>query len=232
MKRLFVIIMLFWNIFSGQCAEPADWANKARYAASNKELSQVVDTSRVVMMGNSITEFWEETHPDFFVAHHLVGRGIGGQVSSQMLARFRQDVLNLKPRVVVINCGTNDIAENNGPYDEDITMDNIVSMTELALDHGIRVVLSSVLPTDSFIWNQGVKDVVGKIKRLNERILGYCQEKHLPYIDYFSWMTANGTTMISDYTDDGVHPSPAGYDVMEVRLLEMLNKLNLCYNNQ
>jgi lysophospholipase L1-like esterase len=72
-----------------------------------------------------------------------------------------------------------------------------------------------------------VKDVVGKIKRLNERILGYCQEKHLPYIDYFSWMTANGTTMISDYTDDGVHPSPAGYDVMEVRLLEMLNKLNL-----
>ena len=232
MKRILIIIMLFWNLFSGQCAEPADWANKARYSESNKELSLTVDTSRVVMMGNSITEFWEETHPDFFVDHHLVGRGISGQVSSQMLARFRQDVINLKPHVVVINCGTNDIAENNGPYDEDITMDNIISMTELALAHGIRVVLSSVLPTDHFIWNPAVKDVAGKVKRLNGRIQDYCKEKHLPYIDYHSWMTADGSSMISDYTDDGVHPSPAGYDVMEARLLEMLNKLNLYYNNQ
>ena len=164
MKRIFVIIMLFWNLFSGHCAEPADWANKARYAQSNIELSQVVDSARIVMMGNSITEYWEELHPGFFVENHLVGRGIGGQVSSQMLARFRQDVINLKPRAVVINCGTNDIAENNGPYDEDITMDNIMSMTELALAHGIQVVLSSVLPTDRFVWNTGVKDVVGMVK--------------------------------------------------------------------
>lgn len=232
MKRFFIIIMLFWNLFNGLCAEPADWANKARYARANQELSRVVDTTRIVLMGNSITEFWEETHPGFFTSNHLVGRGISGQVSSQMLARFRQDVINLKPRVVVINCGTNDIAENNGPYDEDVTMDNIVSMTELAQAHGIEVVLSSVLPCDEFCWNPQVQHVVKKIKHLNERILEYCNAKQIPYIDYFSSMTADGSSLNKGFTEDGVHPNAAGYDIMEIKLMEVLQKLNLCNNNQ
>lgn len=232
MKRIFVIIMLFWNLFSGHCAEPADWANKARYAQSNIELFQVVDSARIVMMGNSITEYWEELHPGFFVENHLVGRGIGGQVSSQMLARFRQDVINLKPRAVVINCGTNDIAENNGPYDEDITMDNIMSMTELALAHGIQVVLSSVLPTDRFVWNTGVKDVVGKIGRLNARIKAYCEARQIPFLNYFPSLTADGSSMAAEYTDDGVHPNLTGYAVMEPLLLKQLIQSNLYYQNQ
>lgn len=224
---------MFWNLVFGNMAHEQDWANKARYARANAELlahsNQPVE---VVMMGNSITEYWEELHPQFFVKHRLIDRGISGQVSTQMLARFRQDVINLRPRIVVINCGTNDIAENNGPYDEDITMDNIESMTELALSHGIHVVLSSVLPTDNFIWNPTVKDVVGKIQRLNSRIMSYCATKHIPYLDYYPSMTCDGRSMTKRLTDDGVHPNSAGYDVMEVKLLEMLSRINQYYNQQ
>lgn len=217
--------MLLWNIFAAH-AESPDWANKARYEAANERLSQVADSARVVLMGNSITEFWNDSHPQFFTANHLVGRGISGQVSSQMLARFRQDVLNLKPRAVVINCGTNDIAENNGPYDEDITMDNIMSMTELARAHGIEVILSSVLPTDSFIWNPQVKDVSAKVQHLNQRIMAYCETNHIPYIDYYSSMVdAKGVAMNAGYTEDGVHPNSTGYDVMEIKLLDMLESI-------
>lgn len=228
MKRILIIIIMFWNLLFGQAAEPADWANKARYAQDNKTLLALPeDPLRVVMMGNSITEFWEETHPDFFTDNHLVCRGIGGQVSSQMLARFRQDVINLKPHIVVINCGTNDIAENNGPYDEDITLDNIKSMTELALAHGIEVVLTSVLPCDKFIWNPSVPRVPEKIANLNSRIMGYIAKlSHVYYLDYFTYMTLDGRSMNSSFTDDGVHPNSQGYEVMEAKLLERLQLLN------
>jgi lysophospholipase L1-like esterase len=217
----------------GHHAQAQDWANKARYAKANMELlSHEADPQRVVLLGNSITEGWKDAHPQFFTINHLVGRGISGQVSSQMLARFRQDVINLKPQIVVINCGTNDIAENNGPYDEDITMDNIVSMSELALANGIQVVLSSVLPTDHFIWNPDVEQIVEKIHHLNQRIIEYCNSRHIPYLDYYTSMTNNSASMIEAYTDDGVHPNSAGYDVMEAKLKEMFETLNQYYNNQ
>lgn len=228
MKRLIIAIIMFWNLLFGHEAIAQDWANKARYAQANQEMAaREHDPLRVVLMGNSITEFWEETHPAFFKANHLVGRGISGQVSSQMLARFRQDAINLKPRIVVINCGTNDIAENNGPYDEDITMDNIMSMTELALTHGIEVVLTSVLPCDQFCWNPSAHHVPEKIHRLNQRIVAYSDtNQHIHYLDYFSTMTHDGRSMIKSFTEDGVHPNSAGYDMMEVKLTEMLNILN------
>ena len=216
---------MFWNLLFGNAAQAQDWANKAHYAQANKLLlAAPEDSLRVVMMGNSITEFWEETHPDFFTANHLVCRGISGQVSSQMLARFWQDVINLKPSIVVINCGTNDIAENNGPYDEDITLDNIKSMTELALANGIDVVLTSVLPCDGFCWNPSVKNVPEKIANLNMRIMGYIAHKtHVYYLDYFTFMTIDGNSMNKDYSEDGVHPNAMGYDVMETKLMERLN---------
>ena len=218
---------MFWNLFNCLGAESVDWAYKGRYEKENKQLRAAgEDSLRVVMMGNSITEFWFETHPQFFTSNHLVGRGIGGQVSSQMLARFRQDVINLEPRIVVINCGTNDIAENNGPYNEDITMDNIMSMTELALAHGIKVVLTSVLPCDGFIWNTSIKDSPEKIDRLNARIKYYADTMpEVHYLDYFSSMTLDGRSMNSAYTDDGVHPNAKGYDVMESKLMAMLRQL-------
>lgn len=225
MKHFLLIAIMFWSFLFGQADEPNDWADKAHYALANKELlSRGTDTMRIVLMGNSITEFWMDTHPAFFTQNHLVGRGISGQVSSQMLARFRQDVIYLAPRIVVINCGTNDIAENNGPYDEDITMDNIKSMTELAMAHGIQVMLSSVLPCDQFCWNPSVKNVVDKIKRLNMRIADYAASLDLPYIDYYSRMTTPNGALKEDCTDDGVHPNATGYYLMEQTLLDMLEK--------
>ena len=232
MKRSFILIIMFWNFLFGTTAQNQDWANKARYALANHELlTSKTQAVNIIMMGNSITEYWEELHPTFFRDNGLVGRGISGQVSSQMLARFRQDVINLKPRIVVINCGTNDIAENNGPYDEDITMDNIKSMTELAMANGIQVILSSVLPADGFSWNPNVRDVVKKIKHLNERIMEYCEIRHIPYVDYFKSMTSNGASMIKGYTEDGVHPNSAGYDMMETVLLDTLKTYNQYHNN-
>ena len=227
MKYILICIAMFWNLFSCSGAKSPDWADKGRYLQKNNMLRAAgEDSLRVVMMGNSITEFWVELHPDFFPVNHLVGRGISGQVSSQMLARFRQDVINLKPRLVVINCGTNDIAENNGPYDEDITMDNIISMTELALTHHIEVVLTSVLPCDGFSWNPSIKDAPSKIKRLNQRIMDYAAKMpNVHYLDYYPSMTLDGESMNSDFTDDGVHPNSKGYDMMEGKLMEMLEKL-------
>ena len=202
-----------------------DWVGKSRYHQANLELLQnATDPSRVVLMGNSITEFWMETHPQFFADNHLVGRGISGQESYEMLIRFRQDVIALSPRAVVINCGTNDIAENFCPYDEDITMDNIESMTELALNHGIRVVLTSVLPCNHFIWNGSVRDVPRKILSLNSRIQELAEKWSLPYVDYYSAMVFNeGGAINPAYSEDGVHPNAEGYTVMERLLLEQLN---------
>ena len=227
MKRVLLVTMMLWNLLFGNDARAHDWANKAYYAQANSELmSQPDDPQRVVLMGNSITEFWMETHPQFFADNGLVCRGISGQVSSQMLARFRQDVLNLHPRVVVINCGTNDIAENNGPYDEDITMDNIVSMTELARHSGITVVLTSVLPCNRFVWNTSVIAVSEKIQSLNKRIRALAQSLMLPYVDYYSMMVVSDSGAINPaYSDDGVHPTPLGYDVMERLLAATLQQL-------
>ena len=227
MKRTLLIVMLLWNILGGQDAMAQDWAGKNRYHKANLELmSREADPQRVVLMGNSITEFWMETHPQFFADNHLVGRGIGGQESYEMLARFRQDVLALSPRAVVINCGTNDIAETFCPYDEDITMDNIKSMTELALHNGITVILSSVLPCDHFIWNRSVRNVPQKIRSLNARIMQLAEQLSLPYIDYYNAMVYNeGGAINPAYSDDGVHPNSLGYSVMEPLLLDQVKKI-------
>lgn len=227
MKRTLLIVMLLWNILGGQDAMAQDWAGKTRYHQSNLELmSREADPQRVVLMGNSITEFWMDTHPQFFADNHLVGRGISGQESYEMLARFRQDVLALSPLAVVINCGTNDIAENFCPYDEDITMDNIKSMTELALHNGITVILSSVLPCDHFIWNRSVRNVPQKIRSLNARIMQLAEQLSLPYIDYYNAMVYNeGGAINPAYSDDGVHPNPLGYSVMEPLLLDQVKKI-------
>ena len=213
---------MFLNLLFGRSLETNDWANKSRYAGENQALMADGQQVRAVLMGNSITEFWYETRPFFFKQQHLVGRGISGQVSSQMLVRFRQDVINLRPIAVVINCGTNDIAENNGPYNEDITIDNIMSMSELAISNGIKVVLSSILPCDGFCWNPSVANVSAKIQSLNQRIIKYATERGLPYIDYYSHMTTGTGAMNPAYSEDGVHPNADGYQVMEPLLTATL----------
>lgn len=197
-----------------------DWGNFGRYEKDNAALKESGNRPKAVFMGNSITEGWVRTHPDFFTTHNFVGRGISGQTSYQMLLRFRDDVLDLGPEVAVINAGTNDIAENNHVYNEDRTFGNIVSMAEMARSAGITPVLTSVLPAGSFPWRKEIKDAPAKVTSLNGRIREYASANGLPYIDYYSLMVGNGGAMNSGYSGDGIHPNPKGYEVMEAAALD------------
>lgn len=204
-----------------------DWAALSRYAKVNTEMKQRPrQERRVVFMGNSITEGWASVHPSFFTDNGFVGRGISGQTSYQFLVRFREDVISLTPEVVVINAGSNDVAENTGPYNEDYTFGNIVSMVELAQANGIKVVLTSLLPASGFGWNKSVTDVPLKISSLNERLRRYAKKNRIPYADYHSQMVSGAEGALNpDYTGDGVHPTPRGYDVMEAVIMKTLGKM-------
>ena len=213
----------------GTQAQKHEFANWKRYAGANRELgAPAKGEKRVVLMGNSITDGWPGTRPDFFKDNKLIGRGISGQTSYQFLLRFREDVINLQPKVVVINYGTNDIAENTGPYDEDLTFGNVLSMVELARYHKCKVILTSCLPAGGFSWRPSITDSMDKIRSLNARVKEYAQKNKIPYVDYFSAMVnAEGTAMRSDLANDnpGVHPNAEGYKVMENLLLPVIKKL-------
>lgn len=197
-----------------------------KYTVANSSLpDKVGNEKRVVFFGNSITELWADNYPAYFKANGYIGRGIGGQTSYQYLIRYRQDVIDLKPDLVVIGCGTNDIAENAGPYSEDRTMGNLQTMVELAEANGIRPVLTSCLPAESMFWNKSVSDAMGKIRSLNKRIEAYARAKGLDYVDYFSaLLSADGKGMNPEYTTDGVHPNAAGYRVMQRVITPYLDK--------
>jgi len=180
---------------------------------------------RAALMGDSITELWLKLHPDFFKANNLAGCGISGQVSGEMLERFQKDVVNLHPDIVVINAGTNDIAENQGAYNEDVTFGNIVLMADMARANGIRPVLTSVLPAASFRWRPSVTDAPEKIASLNARIQAYALDNDIPYVNYYASMVTLRRALDAAYTNDGVHPTAAGYDVMEPLLLQTLERM-------
>jgi lysophospholipase L1-like esterase len=200
----------------------ADWANLQRYAAANERLPAPPSTpARVVIIGNSITEGWVKTDSAFFAGkpYGYIGRGISGQHTGQTLLRFRQDVVNLRPAVVVIIVGTNDVAENGGPYVPQRTMENIMSMVELAQAHRIRVVLASVLPAADFWWRKGLNPAP-KIVALNQQFKAYAAQQHLTYLDFHAAMADEQQGLQKIYGEDGVHPNLAGYRVME----PLLNK--------
>lgn len=216
---LMLIISLISTAFYAQ-----DWANLKHYQAENDSIMKAPDRNRVVFMGNSITQGWKETHPDFFnTGTGNICRGIGGQTTPQMLLRFRQDVIMLKPKVVVILAGTNDIAGNTGPSTLEMILDNIKSMTELAISNNIRVVLCSVLPANDYYWRPG-QEPSTKIPQLNAMIKAYAAEKRVVYLDYFSAMADEKNAMIAEYTTDGVHCTSAGYDVMEALVAPAIKK--------
>jgi lysophospholipase L1-like esterase len=203
-------------------APVADWAKLARYAATNQRLpAPTAARPRVVLMGNSITDFWPKTDSAFFVgnAYEYVGRGISGQVSGQMLLRLWPDVIALQPKVVVILSGANDIAENGGPYSPEATLHNIMAMTELARAHGIRVVLCSVLPAYDFWWRKDLQPAP-KILALNRQIKAYAAQQRLVYLDYHAAMADTRQGLPATLAPDGVHPNLAGYRVMEPLLLK------------
>ncbi len=215
MKNLwpFVYFLSLTSTFA-QMTQFSDWAGIGRYAADNQKLAKVPRSdSSVVLMGNSITEFWQVIDPAFFEGKPYINRGISGQTTPQMLLRFRQDVIELQPKLVVILAGINDIAENTGPISLETTFGNIASMAELALANQIKVVLCSVLPAYDFPWRPGMKPA-DKVIQLNGLIKRYAEKNKLAYIDYFAAMVDERNGLDKKYTNDEVHPNLLGYRVM------------------
>jgi acyl-CoA thioesterase-1 len=191
-----------------------DWAFLARYRDANAALGEPKPgEARVVFMGNSITDAWAKSFPAMFPGKPYVGRGISGQTTPQMLVRFRQDVIDLKPRVVVILAGINDIAGNTGPASQQMIADNFKSMTEIAKANGIAVVLSSVLPAYDFPWRRGIGPAP-KVVALNAWIKCYAAQTGAVYLDYYSKMVDARGGLSPEMASDGVHPTEAGYRIM------------------
>jgi lysophospholipase L1-like esterase len=192
-----------------------DWANLARFRDDNIKIGlPATGEKRVIFIGNSITEGWSRTDPDFFSARPYVNRGISGQTTPQMLVRFRPDVISLKPSVVVILAGINDIAGNTGPSTLEMIEDNLASMVELSKANGVPVVMSSVLPAFDFPWSPGMQPA-GKVVQLNVWIKNYAEKNGCIYLDYFTPMADERQGLKKELTFDGVHPNLAGYKIME-----------------
>jgi acyl-CoA thioesterase I len=187
-----------------------DWAGLTRYGSENAELrTPRPGEKRVVFLGDQITESWS----DFFPGKPYLNRGIAGQTTPQMLVRFRQDVISLEPKVVVIEGGTNDLASVTGPSTEGMMAENIMSMVELAKVHGIRVVLASVLPVCDCFTKQTALRPQGKIIALNGWIKRYAEESGSVYLNYYGAL-ADGRNFKKELTVDGLLPNEAGYRVM------------------
>jgi lysophospholipase L1-like esterase len=190
-----------------------DWPNLARFRDANAALAPPGPTeNRVVFMGDSITEGWGRDG-GFFPGKPYVNRGISGQTTAQMLVRFRPDVVALKPKVVVILAGTNDIAGNTGPATPEMIQDNIASMADIARANGIRVVLSSILPAFDYPWRPGLEPAP-KIAAVNEWVKEYARTHRLVYLDYYAAMVDGQRGLKSELGYDGVHPNKAGYAIM------------------
>ena len=205
-----------------------DWADLKRFEEANAEVQAVSNNEdRVVFMGNSITIGWLNKRPEFFEGKPYINRGISGQTTPQMLIRFRQDVINLNPKVVTILAGTNDIAGNTGPSTLEMIMDNIKGMAELAHANGIKVILSSTLPAYDYPWKPGLEPS-GKIIELNKMIKEYADANGHIYLNYFSAMVDKRNGLPKKYAKDEVHPTVKGYKVMEPlvesAIKEALNK--------
>ncbi|MDR1517140.1 MAG: SGNH/GDSL hydrolase family protein [Dysgonamonadaceae bacterium] len=213
-NRIFTLLMISIAMLFGFNAYAQDWANLNRFKEDNAKIGMPNrNENRVVFMGNSITQGWIEKVPGFFEGKAYVNRGISGQTTPQMLLRFRQDVVHLNPKVVVILAGTNDIAGNTGPSSLEMIEDNIRSMTELAQAHGIRVVLCSVLPVFDYPWRSGLEPAP-KIVELNKRIKNYADKNGAVYCDFFTPMADERDGLKAELSRDGVHPNEAGYAIM------------------
>ena len=201
-----------------------DWAYIEKYAIENQQLLKLPNNgNRIVFIGDSITEFWQQYDSAFFTQNKYINRGISSQTTSQIKERFQNDVIDLKPKYVIILAGINDIAENNGPISIEEIMNNIVSMVEKALKNNIEVVLCSILPASDFYWNPKIKPIE-KIKQLNVLIEAYCLIEKIKFVDYYTPMVDENFGLDKKFTDDGVHPNLNGYLKMKT-ILESYLKL-------
>ncbi|TAF09462.1 MAG: acylhydrolase [Flavobacteriia bacterium] len=201
-----------------------DWAYIEKYAIENQQLLKLPNNgNRIVFIGDSITEFWQQYDSAFFTQNKYINRGISSQTTSQIQERFQNDVIDLEPKYVIILAGINDIAENNGPISIEEIMNNIVSMVEKALKNNIEVVLCSILPASDFYWNPKIKPIE-KIKQLNVLIEAYCLIEKIKFVDYYTPMVDENFGLDKKFTDDGVHPNLNGYLKMKT-ILESYLKL-------
>jgi len=211
-----------------------DWNQLGRYHQANQQLkNQPVDAKRVVFMGDSITDIWRLD--EYFPGKPYVNRGIGGQTTPQMLVRMYPDVIDLRPAVMVLLAGTNDIARNTGPMTAEMIQENIMAMTELAQHHGIKVVLCSLLPVSDYLFLKQqsgqappsagpgpgaprIKMTEGRppadILKLNAWISGYAARANAIYVDYFTAFADERGWLKDAYSADGLHPNAEGYTVM------------------
>ncbi len=211
-KILSISLFSFLSFFKNTQAQ--DWPNLTKFQEANLQLKDAPkDENRIVFMGNSITEGWSTAYPSFFENQSYINRGISGQTTPQMLLRFRQDVIELHPKVVIILAGTNDIAGNTGPMSLAQIRDNILSMVELAEANGICPVVCSVLPAHDYPWKPGQAPNI-KIPKLNQMLKELSDKKGIPYLDYFLAMVDDRNGLPKDLAEDGVHPTKKGYEIM------------------
>ncbi|MGQ7947053.1 SGNH/GDSL hydrolase family protein [Flavobacterium sp. WC2509] len=192
-----------------------DWAYLNRFKDKNSQITTLpFEEKRIVFFGDSIIAGWETNDLEFFANKKHINRGINGQTTSQMLIRFRPDVIELKPETVIILAGTNDIAGNTGPTTLENILGNLKSMCELAKANNIKPILCSILPAFDYPWRKGIKPAE-KIETLNTLILQFCEANDILYIDYYSAMVDNKKGLQSIYSKDGVHPNKVGYFIMK-----------------
>lgn len=220
MKKFFLISILF----SAMCVTaPAQalWADFARYEKSNAE---VTTRPKAVFMGDSITDGWFAQDPEFFTTNNFLGRGISGQVTGQMLVRFRRDVIAHKPEFVVFLGGLNDIARNDGEIALEDTFGNIVSMMEIAKANKIKPVLCLLFPTTNISWTPEVTDPLAQITRLNSMLSSYAKEHRIKVVEYFSDIDKSSGNLPRELSHDSIHPNLDGYRIMEREILKYIGK--------
>lgn len=219
MKKTLVTVLAALVLSGTHAAAQDDWANLGRYAQAN---SEVTVQPKAVFMGDSITQCWYDADPGFFNDNNFACRGISGQTTSHMLVRMRKDVVNLKPKYVVILAGTNDIAKNNGFIEVDDIYGNIVSMCEIAKANKIKPVICSVLPVKQYRWRTEVTDCADRIIRLNAMLKDYADKNRIRYVDYHSVMKDAENGLPEKWSYDGVHLNGDGYDIIEGIILKEL----------
>ena len=200
-----------------------DFANLKKYSAENDSLGlPAKEENRIVFMGNSITEWWGPYWDTYFSNKSYINRGIAGQTTAQMLIRFKPDVVNLKPKVVVILAGINDITGMTGSTTNAMIEDNLSSMVEIAQANGIKVILSSVLPCYSIVGRPDLQPA-DRVVDLNKWIKKYAEEKNCLYINYFTPLADENNGLKEEFTKDGVHPNKEGYDIMAALVINAIN---------
>ena len=219
MKKTFILIIFATMSFFGYSQ---DWFGFNRYKADNERIIASGNYPEVVFMGNSITDNWAYFHPDFFSNHNFCGRGISGQTSAQMLVRFNDDVIDLHPKAVVIMAGTNDVAHNEYWVSPERVVDNIVAMCNQAQANGIVPIISSIPPCSEFPWRKEIENPGQTIVDINKSLKAYADANGIIYLDYHSALTDENLGLPKTLSEDGCHPNPDTYFIMENLVLEAI----------